>query len=149
MSSNVKNARDEITELFNQAWSADPISRDVRVFYDDVPQDLPISDTGTRNPPPWARVTIRHNAGSQSSLAGQDGKRRWERSGVVTVQLFTPYGTGLSLADDLAMIVLGAFEGKATRSHVWFRNARPVEIGQDGAWFQTNVIAEFTYDEVR
>ncbi len=149
MTANIKTARDEIYSIFVTAWKNNADSQNVKVLFADVSSDVPVASSANSNPPPWVRISIQHTNSTQGSLSNDNGRRRWTRTGIVTVQIFTPYGTGLSLADNLAMIALGAFEGKATPSHVWFYNVRPEEIGQDGAWFQTNVYAEFTYDEVR
>ena len=56
----------------------------------------------------------------------------------------------MTLSDQLATIVKDAFEGVATSpGRVLFRNVRYNEVGQDGQWFQQNVLADFEYDEVR
>lgn len=95
----------------------------------------------------WARLRIRHAGGGQSTLAGNDGLKRFERFGTVFVQVFTPLGIGLKMAYDEAELMLSAFEGKRTESDVWFRECRIEEIGESGAWFQMNVTAEFTYEQ--
>lgn len=149
MTATIEVARDEIAQLFLDAWNAATLSSGLRVLFDDRPENVPTAASTDGNPPAWARLTIRHTSGSQATLAGADGRSRWRRNGVVTVQIFAPFGTGLSISDKLAMIALAAFEGQATASGVWFRNARLQEIGSDGPWFQVNVSAEFEYDEVR
>lgn len=149
MTATIEQARDDILTLFKDAWEADPISEDVLLVYWDIPNSAP-TDAGTdENPVSWARVTVQHTGSSQASLSGDSGARRWRRVGLVTVQIFTPYGTGLSLADKLSMVATRAFEGKSTPSGIWFRDVSPQEIGQDSIWFQTNVSASFEYDEVR
>ena len=149
MTATYETARDDILTLFKAAWDAGTESAGVKVIYPDVPADVPKTNTTSKNPSPWARITIQHTDATQGSLTDDIGHRRWSRSGFVSVQIFTAFGTGLSLADKLAMIAARAFEGRATASQIWFRNVRVQEIGQDGSWFQMNVIAEFTYDEVR
>ncbi len=149
MTSTLLNARDEMLELFRAAWLGSPESASVLVIYPDTLADVPKGNDSNRNPIPWARVSVNHYTGTQASLSGDTGRRRWRRTGDVIVQIFTPFGTGLSLSDRLSMIALAAFEGQSTPSGVWFRGVRSEEIGQDGSWFQANVIAEFTYDEVR
>ncbi len=136
-------ARDAILTLFKVAWDAQtpPVPK---LLNDDVKDDLP---AGTF---PWARIIVRHNTGFQATLAGETGNRRFRRLGLVTVQIFTPYGDGLDLNDALAKVAVDAFEGKSTAAdEVLFRNVRSNEVGQDGNWFQTNVFAEFEYDEVK
>ena len=56
---------------------------------------------------------------------------------------------GVALAELLAVVARGAFEGVGTASGIWFRNARIHEAGVDGAWVQMNVLADFVYDEMR
>ena len=98
----------------------------------------------------WARVTVRHTAASQGSLASAAGARVWDRLGIIVVQVFTPLsaGRGLLLADALATVAKNAFEG-VDASGVWFRNVRVNEIGSSGPWYQTNVTADFEYYERR
>ena len=59
---------------------------------------------------PWARVILRHFAGGQASLGG--ARSRYERIGLLTIQIFVPIGKGLSEGYELARIVAGAYEGK-------------------------------------
>ncbi len=63
--------------------------------------------------------------------------------------MFATAGEGLELAYSLAETVVSAFEGTTTERGVEFRNTRLNEIGPDGDWFQINVLADFTYDEVK
>jgi hypothetical protein len=68
----------------------------------------------------------------------------------VTAQIFTEFGDGQVLADSLATVARDAFEGEVTSpGRVIFRNVRAVDVGPDGHWTQTNVLAEFEYDEVK
>ncbi|RKZ20191.1 hypothetical protein DRQ50_00095 [bacterium] len=143
MTATIAQARDEILGTFQTAWLADSVSQLLPVLYSDVSQEPP--DAGA-----WARVTINHTASRQATLSGETGARRYRRFGFVTVQLFTPTGEGLTLGDELTTIAVRAFEGVTTApGRVIFRNVRPIEVGQGGSWFQTNVLADFEYDEVR
>lgn len=134
-------ARDEILTFFKVAWEADAESVNVPIYYWDVKKDGPTQGS------PFARITVRHLNGVQATLADQVGNRKFERNGVITVQVFTPFGGGLVKNDALAKVASDAFEGKATQNQIWFRDVTINEIGQDEAWFQTNVTANFTYDE--
>lgn len=149
MSADLSTARDEILTLFRTAWRADATSLPVALYYDDVTGELPRDADTTANPDPWAHIQVRHVTGDQATLAGATGQRRFRRTGLVFVRVYTPFGQGLSLNDALAMIAVRAFEGKKTPSDVWFRGVRSEENGIDGAWFLTTVTAEFLYDEVR
>jgi hypothetical protein len=99
----------------------------------------------------WARVSIKHIDGRQSAFGATAGVRRYTRVGFVTVQVFAPLseGLGLSKGQIMAIIAKDAFEGKATASGVWFRKVQIKEIGPDDSWYQINVVAEFTYDELK
>ena len=115
-------------------------------------EDRPIvwSDFGARPPSdniPWARVILRHTGGGQSSLAGEVGTRRFTRSGILLIQLFTPIGRGQFETYPLAQKVANAFED--SRLDVWFRNIRIMERGTSGSSEQIDVLADFSYDEVR
>ena len=143
-------ARDEIYGLFKTAWDGDVASSSVLVLYENVPGEPPDAvNTATGKLPPYARVSVRHFTGGQSTLSGGLGRRTFSRNGAVTVQIFTPIGDGLALSDTLVPIARNAYEGVDTASGVWFRNVRHVEVGPTGAWYQVNVIADFTYDEIR
>lgn len=153
MTLTITQARDSMLSFFRVAWLAAQASVNVPVFWPDAiigsrgvgneRVTEPISGT------PWARVSLQHATGAQASLADQNSKKIFVRNGVLTVQIFTPYGTGLTESDSLVKVVQDAFEGKATSEGVWFRNVRANEFGQDGEWHQTNVLVEFTYDEVK
>jgi hypothetical protein len=139
----VNEARDEILDHFTALWNAQtpPVPA---LLYDDkvkgVPEDAP-----------FVRITIRHTpAGGQVSVGGEVGNRRFRRFGVITVQIFTITGGGLSDADSFATIARDAFEGQSTGpDRIYFRNVNVVEIGESGVWFQTNVVVDFDYDSVK
>lgn len=135
-------ARDEIVDHFVTAWSAQTPPVPV-LLYGDKHTDLPDNDA-------WARLTVNHNLADAVTVGGETGNRRFRRFGLVQVQIFTPSNMGLAIADTFAKVALDAFEGQKTQEdRVHFRNVRMIEVGQDGAWFQTNVIADFDYDEVK
>lgn len=131
MSLTITEARDEILSLFATAWGSE-----TPIYYWDVAHNAPTSGS-------WVRVIVRHNLGSNDAITN----RLFTRLGIVTVQLFTVFGQGLTENDRLTKIALDTFQGKATPGGVWFRNVRPNEIGPDGHWFQTNILADFEYTE--
>lgn len=148
MPATMDQARNEINGIFNQYWIsyAEPLAGyipEVRWGGTEI-GDLPKAHKA------WARVNIQHTQSDQKSL-GAPGTRRFERWGYVTAQIFTPLseGQGLSLSEQLVIIARNAFEGNSTPSGVWFRKVTAKEIGVDGPWWNTNVIASFCYDEIR
>ncbi len=143
MSLTRREAITEINTLFKDAWElTENISR---VKWDNV---------GSKSVPPdgqepWARVVLRHNTSRQATLAGAVGTRRFERKGTLVVQVFEIPGKGLSGAVDLPIVVSRAYEGVASPGGVWFRDVTINEVGQDGDFFQTNVVVSFEYDEIK
>jgi len=141
MSATPTQARDEILAKFHEVW--DVSASDVPVLYSDRAQDIP--DTGS-----WARITVRHLTGEQATLSNGIGQRRFRHEGTVFVQIFTPFDDGMVRSDELVEIAKTAFEGEVTTpGRVIFRRVRINEIGQDGQWFQSNVLADFEYDQIR
>jgi hypothetical protein len=98
---------------------------------------------------PWAHVSVRHSARRQATLQNRAGVRRRRSVGLLLIQLFTPGGTGLRECDPLADALLLSIDGERTTNGVAITNARLGETGTSGAWFMSNVIADFTYDTIR
>lgn len=139
-------ARDEIHTLFKTAWDAGVETTGQPVLYADSKTQVPTTNDADSNPDLWAKITVQHNGGGQGTLGGKGG-RCFDRFGVVTVQVFTPLGTGLSIGDNVYKIVVDAYEGQTTPGGVWFRNVAVNEIGPEGEWFQTNITSDFEYEE--
>ncbi|WVW77402.1 tail terminator [Stenotrophomonas phage vB_SmaS_Bhz59] len=103
---------------------------------------------------PFGRFQVRHAANPRHTFAPK-GQRRFERSGLITIQCFGPIADpdwpdgGLSLAENLAIIARDAYEGEGTDDGLWFRNARIVEIGADKVYYQQQALVEFQYDETK
>lgn len=142
----IAEARDEILSYFTTIWNAQtpPVPS---LMYDDKHNDLPDDAS-------WARIKVQHNAVRQVTVGGRvstgGGGMRFRRVGLITVQIFTPVGDGLTQSDTLVDLVVDAFEGEDTGSdRVEFFNTRSNEVGSEGAWHQTNVIAEFRYDRIK
>lgn len=146
-----ETARNELFGLFHAGWTAGTPAVNggsvPEVRWQGVPVD---NDVPPPADSPWARIQIRHGEAAQSSFT-PTAKKRYTRTGVVTVQIFSPLsqGGGLLLGEKLAIIARDCFEGENTASGIWFRNARIAEIGPDSTWFQFNVTVEFEYDELK
>ena len=137
-------ARDEIIQVFHDACTGNPTSSALPIrFWDNDKPKIPAGTTG------WARITVRHATGTQASLSNRSGQRTWNRTGIVTVQIFTQFGKSQQLSDLLSQIVEDAYDGAATPSNVWFRDTVGSEVGVDGEWFQVNVTSTFNYDEIK
>lgn len=139
MTLTIAQARDEMLTLFRTEWIATYPTAPILWADATSDDDLPNPETD----PIWCRATVRHTGGGNDSV----GNRLMYRIGAVTIQLFTRYGSGLSNNDQAAKVAMDAFQGRSTAGGVWFRNVTLNEIGQDGDWFQANIIAEFEYTE--
>lgn len=103
----------------------------------------------TEEPPPaWARVTLQHASGGQASLTGALGTKLYDRRGLLTIQLFTRYD-GLITADAAAESIEDFFINNASDSEVEYFNVVSQEVGEEGPWFQTNIVIDFEYRQVR
>ena len=134
MSLTITEARNEILTLFRTAWLAQ--GSPPPLYFWDTTADPPTD-------PSWVLVIVRHADGGNDAI----GNTLFSREGLVTVQIMTEFGEGLTLSDALTKVALDAFQGKATPGGVWFRNVRAREVGPDGQWFHVNVLAEFEYTE--
>lgn len=143
MSADAIKVRDESFELIRAAVAAwDPT---VKMYWEGV-----VATTQPTSDDTWLRVSLLHATGRQSSLAGADGVRRWNRTGFISVQCFAPLARGsVQRATRLACVVRDALQGKQTASCVWFRNPRVNEVGEDKDWFNVNATIDFDYDELR
>ncbi len=143
MTADAVTTRDEVFALIRAAVAAQLPA--VKLYWQGVPANAQPTSNDT-----WARVTLNHVTGNQASLAGEDGVRRWNRTGFISVQCFAPLARGsVQAATKLACVVRDALQGKKTASCVWFRNPRINEVGEDKDWYQVNAIIDFDYDELR
>lgn len=113
------------------------------VFWPDVAQDGPPQGDP---PPPWVRVTVDHVASDERAYGG-DRQHHHEETGVLTAQCFQPRGAGLPDQYDLGKVTRNSLRNRRTPGGVRFSNVRISEIGADGIWWQTNVLANFRYDQ--
>lgn len=154
-----EEARKGIYETFYQHWvgaangwqSVPNLSTEPTVVYENtIPGTVNGMSATPNTDAPWLRVTVRHNDSEMDSF-GQDGEGSFRATGVVTIQVFTPLDRdGLIFHDRLVKVAQRAFRGKAGVGEycgIFFRRARINEVGPEERWFQTNVLADFEYDE--
>lgn len=101
------------------------------------------------NPPEkWVRVNVKFTEGNQSTLGGIDN-RKFLRTGMVFIQVFTPINTSTDENDTLANNSLDLFDG-VRLGQLWLYNGRIQTIGSgSGEFYQQNVIVEFTFEDIR
>ncbi len=110
------------------------------IYGDDAPEETP-SDAA------WVRFNINHNDGKQATM-GSPGANEFRHIGIITIQIFTPEGKYAIRNKELTNSALEIYQG-IEDSGITYYNVRPDKIGNDGfGWYQTNVIAEFRYDNI-
>lgn len=131
-----KTARHAMQGYFNTGWaSATPI-----VWGNDSTYE---PEEGTS----WVRFNITHSAGFQSTM-GDPSNNRFERQGIITVQIFSPQGEYGETASDLATNALKLYEGTVDNG-IYYFDAYANDIGNDGnGWHQVNVLTSFRYNEI-
>lgn len=134
-----------IVGVFFTAWSA--VANSARAKFESVGNEL----TPPPGDDPWAAIVVRHATGNQRTLTGAFGTQRYGREGVVTVSIFQRQGTGTfrDSGTDIVSSIRDAFEGTTTAQGVIFTNVRINEVGPSGLFYQTNVLADFDYDQIR
>lgn len=133
------DARDRILEPLKLVVAA----QSLYAIYDDTAKTVPIDGTIK-----WVRISVRHRNGSRASLGRADGKGKHTQSGFIFVEIFTPREDGLVDSDVLSAAFADSFRNP-TDGDIWYRDVAEMEIGEDGFWFRTDVIAEFEYDLIQ
>ncbi len=134
-------AVDYMNGVLLAAWVADSRSA-TYLYWTDVPKKKPTGEVV------WARATVQHVNGRRASLANTTRLRRFRNEGIYTVQIFTPIGDG-SVADySVAQMVKRALE-VAQNGNLWFSKIKLIEVPVTEAFAQINVLANFSYDDVR
>lgn len=138
----IPEATDSICKCFHEAWQ------------DQTPVDWPnVSDRDSVTKLSDGNVAyvafhVLHENSDQVSL-GETGNRVFTREGQLIAQLFVPAGKrGLDEASLLAKAAVDAFEG-ITFEGVRFHRVSAKTAGLNGNWFQTNISADFEFDEVK
>lgn len=140
----INEAREAIYDKFLDAWTvSSPEPGFVTPYTFDSEQFDPPDDE------PWVRVTVRHTGSTQETL-GPAGSRKFMRTGICFVQVFTRSDKGVKQADELARRAALAFEGeRIVGTTVRFLDVVTRETGPEGKWFGVVVQANFEYDETR
>ena len=89
----------------------------------------------------FVRMAVRHLPFGLAAL----GNELYRRSGIVTIQCFTPSGDGAVPATTLAQEAVKFLQQGS--EHVRFQNVGIQTIGDDGqSWFQVHAQADMQYD---
>jgi hypothetical protein len=115
--------------------------------FDDETFDPPAGDDGRGAT--WARLSVRHIAGGQQTL-GRPGNRKFTRSALVRVEVYTVPGAGLSEADGHIQAAKDMYEGTSLAGALLY-DAQTAEVGlvDEGRWFLSTMQASFDYEELK
>lgn len=98
------------------------------------------------NPITWVRLNIRSGDAHQVS-AGKTGNRVFRHPGVVIVEIYAVVGTGDSLTHAIADDIADALRGVTVSGVRLYATSPPQSVGPDGAWWQSNIVTRFEYDQ--
>ena len=136
-------ARDAVLGAVRAAWLANGTTAPIAMHWDDVASD-PTGHDAQGLPLPWARASVRFLASPVEAHGNNEAKHLTE--GILTVQLFAPFGDGHKLGDELAEVLEVAFRARRI-GDLWFYGARSPEVGREGPWFRTDFVANFRFEE--
>jgi len=97
---------------------------------------------------PWVRLTVEDASASWASF-GDPGNNVERNQGQVTVQIFTPSGTGEGKALELADTAKAVFRSWSDASSGVRFLVPPYarQVGVEDKWYQVNVVAPFRFDD--
>lgn len=131
---------DEAQALINDRFIAQWASRTPFIFDNEKSLTNLVDD-------PWVRVTSKLADSNQHTL-GRKGCRKYERRGLIFVQVFAPVLNGTKTATDLAQVAQDIFEGETFNGVMCF-DSMIKNAGIDGPWFHMQVLIEFLFDETK
>lgn len=137
--STIRQARTAIQNRFITEWGVtSPFTLDNRGNL--INGDLP--DT-------WVRLTVRNMPSKRHVMGTFNGQKKYERRGLILINIFTLHNGGTAEGDDLCQKVKTIFESVRFNDIVTFE-ADYRDIGaRDGKFYQMNVEIEFLYHETR
>lgn len=129
-------ARSKFKELVATGWTESA----------DLPVEWPNAEL---NPKPvdkaWARFSIIEGEATQVDTGATT--KRFRNIAVMVIQIFVPLGKGTAETESLVDRIRNNFSGKKY-SNVVFRVCKPVTVGKTEAWWQTNVVCPFFFDDI-
>lgn len=131
----IAESRKAIYDRFITEWG------NTSIFTFENEKFIPPEDT------PWVRLSVRNITGEQETL-GPIGLRKYDRRGIIAMQIFVLADTGLAQADALSKTAQDIFEGISFLG-VHTDNSNIKESGIDGKWLMMLVEIFFFYDETK
>ena len=97
---------------------------------------------------PWAKFLWQPVTGRQTNIGTATGGDRYEHTGLMTLEIYTPLHEGLTLGMALYKMAASAFQGKTTSGGMFFKNPRPRIVGADKGSHRVDFQMDFQFDEV-
>ncbi len=147
MTATLEQARDDLLGVVQTFWNGE-VTSPAKLLFEDKGGSRPIERDADNKVLPWARANVRHSYGFQSGMSNSGGGHKFTALGMLTIELWYPAGKGHREVDLFAQLAVDDLRGTRTANGVILLNVRFVEMGQDGIWFRSNVLADFEYDQV-
>lgn len=120
---------------------------DVPFTFEDEDFTPPVTAAG--RPAPWVKLSVQNLGGRQETL-GAAGNRKFTRSALVRVQVYTAPGTGRKVSDLLCQSALDIFEGRALAGALVYDGAaREIGLVENNRWKLSTVEVSFDYEQVK
>ena len=120
--------RVSIESRMNTYWSTTVVA------YENVPFSPP--DT------PWIRLTVLVGTGETSGHAGDGTTVEVRDTGVISIQVFVPEGSGTALSKQYVDSLIAIYEHTRFDGILAY-TASPVPVGVNNGWHQTNITIPF------
>jgi len=141
---NITQVADELCSIFDGAWNASVITRDIPVLYRNA--DRPRWNGRIT---PWAYFFIKHSVTVPIEPPGPEAPLVFQRYGLLLIQFFAPLADGGATLDTMGQIFIETFQDKLTPGGVALNNVRVRQIGPSGPWYYHLGVAEMTFQEIR
>lgn len=119
------------------------LAQSLYVIYDDTAKAVPTDGSIS-----WVRINVKHRNGSRASLGRADGGSKHTQAGFVFIEIYTPRENGLTDSD-----IYSAAFAESLRNFsdgdIWIKDVSEIEMGEDGNWFRSDIVAEFSYDLIQ
>ena len=131
----LNNARESIQDKFIVDWA------DKTAFTFEEEELNPPNDEA------WARLTVKNTESAQETL-GPKKRRKYQRSGIIYIQVFTKARNGTLEGDELSTAARDIFEGEEF-SGIIANNGLIGEPGGNTKWLMRLVSIDFLYYETK
>ena len=152
MTTTYPEATDAIMGMFYEEWTANTTAI---VGYVPEVRWQNVEEPGTPDSSKYfARITMQPVDEYQSTFRNGENGQRYTAQGLIFVQLFAPKSESQAAEElrNLAQMVKAIFRGHTDADNIWFRRSRINEVAPNTTdnekFYQTNVVAEYRYDEI-